>query len=135
LRARAEDGKTRVMIKAIKFVGIPVRDQDKALAFYTEKLGFTVMTDQPMGPGMRWLELKIPGARGETGVVLFTPPGHEDRIGTFQSISFACDDVEKTYEDLVAKGVEFKQGPKKESWGTSAIVTDPDGNSFVLSSR
>ena len=56
------------MIKAVKFVSVYVSDQDRALAFYTQKLGFTVVTDQPMGPGARWIELRIPGA--ETGVVI-----------------------------------------------------------------
>ena len=68
-------------------------------------------------------------------VVLFTPPGHEDRIGTFSGISFVCDDVEKTHTELAKRGVEFTQVPKKESWGTSAIFKDIDGNTFVLSSR
>ena len=121
------------MIKLIKFVGIPVRDQDKALAFWTDVVGMEVLTDQPMGGGQRWIELKIPGA--QTGIALFTPQGQEDRIGTFQSLSFQCDDVEKTHAELVAKGVEFAQPPKKESWGTSAIFKDPDGNSFVLGTR
>jgi len=57
------------MIKGIKFVGIPVRDQDRALEFYTERLGFTVLTDQPSNHKQRWIELRIPGA--ETGVVQF----------------------------------------------------------------
>ena len=121
------------MIKGLKFASIPVRDQDKALAFYTTQLGFKVATDAPMGPGMRWIELRIPGA--DTRVVLFTSPGHEDRIGTFTALSFWCDDVEATYTELVAKGVTFKKPPKREEWGTSAVFDDPDGNSFVLSSR
>ncbi len=44
------------MIKQLKFVSIPTRDQDAALAFWTEKMGFRVATDQPMGPGRRWIE-------------------------------------------------------------------------------
>ena len=120
------------MIKAVKFVSIPTRDQDRALAFYTEKLGFRVVTDQPMGD-QRWIELRIPGA--ETGFVLFTPTGHEDRIGGFMNMAFTADDVQKTWEELSARGVEFVQPPKTESWGTSAIFKDPDGNSFVLSSK
>lgn len=119
------------MIKRVKFTSIPVRDQQRALEFYTRKLGFTIMTDQQWGPGMRWIELGIAGA--ETGVVLFTPPGQEERIGTFTGISLECDNVEKTYAELSAKGVEFAQPPKKESWGTSAIVKDVDGNTLVLS--
>lgn len=120
------------MFKRIKFVSIPVRDQDRALAFWTEKLGLQVVTDQPRGSGLRWIELKIPGA--QTGIALFCPPGQEDRIGSFANISFGTDDVEKTYRDLVARGVEFTQPPKKESWGTSALFKDPDGNTLVIGS-
>ncbi|MCE9572742.1 MAG: VOC family protein [Deltaproteobacteria bacterium] len=117
-------------MKQIKFVSVPVRDQDRALAFWTEVMGFRVVTDQPMGPGQRWIELKVPGA--QTGLALFTPPGHEDRIGTFTGISFGADDVVATCAALVARGVELAQPPKRESWGTSAIFKDPDGNTFVI---
>lgn len=121
------------MIKHLKFVTIPTRDQDAALAFWTEKMGFRVATDQPMGPGQRWIELSIPGA--QTGVVLFTPEGQEDRVGTFFNGSFACDDVDYSYKQLSAKGVQFKGPPEKQPWGTYAQFMDPDGNQFVLSSR
>ena len=121
------------MITSVKFVGVPVKDQSRALAFYREKLGFKVATDQPMGPGQRWIELRIGGA--ETRVVLFTPPGHEERVGTFFNGSFETDNVQKTFEELKAKGVEFVQEPKTESWGTSAIFKDSEGNQFVLSSK
>jgi catechol 2,3-dioxygenase-like lactoylglutathione lyase family enzyme len=121
------------MLKQIKLVSIPVRDQDRALAFWTEIMGLQIVTDQPMGPGMRWIELRIPGA--QTGIALFTPPGQEDRIGTFANLSLATDDVVKTHAALVGRGVIFTQEPRKESWGTSAIFADPDGNTFVLSSR
>jgi catechol 2,3-dioxygenase-like lactoylglutathione lyase family enzyme len=121
------------MIRGIKFVSIPVSDQDKALHFFTEKLAFKVATDQPFNDKQRWIELLIPGA--ETGIVLFTPPGQEDRIGTFQPLSFISDDVFVTARTLQARGVEFVSEPKKESWGTSAIFKDPDGNQYVLSSR
>jgi len=122
------------MIKGIKFVNIPVSDQARALAFYTEKLGFAVATDQAMGPaGQRWIELRIPGA--ETRVSLFTPPGHEDRVGTFVPLSLWADDVEGTYETLKARGVEFTAPPKKEPWGTSVIFKDPDGNQLHIGSK
>ncbi|HEV8058402.1 MAG TPA: VOC family protein [Gemmataceae bacterium] len=120
------------MIRKMKFTTIPVRDQDRALDFYVHTLGFTLQTDQPMGPGQRWIELRLP--KGDTGVALFTPPGLEDRIGTFTGISLECDDVQKTYEELTAKGVEFAKPPKTESWGVSAVVKDSEGNQLVLSS-
>jgi uncharacterized glyoxalase superfamily protein PhnB len=121
------------MIKAVKFVSIQVKNQDQALHFYTQKLGFQILTDQPFDEKQRWLELSIPG--GETRVVLFTPTGHAERIGTFSNITFVSDNVDKTYEELSARGVEFPQPPKKEHWGTSAIFKDLDGNVFVLSSK
>ena len=121
------------MIKGMKFASIPVRDQDASLAFYTEKLGFSVATDAPFNDKQRWIELRIPGA--DTRVVLFTPDGWESRIGGFQAISFWTDNVQKTYDEYFARGVEFAGPPKTEAWGTSAIMKDPDGNMFVLSSR
>jgi catechol 2,3-dioxygenase-like lactoylglutathione lyase family enzyme len=121
------------MIRRWKFVGIPVSDQDRALAFYRDKLGFKIHTDQPMGSGQRWIELKIPGA--ETGVVLFTPEGQKDRVGTFFNGSFTCDDVRKSYEELKGRGVVFEGAPKEEPWGTYATFKDSEGNSFVLGSK
>jgi predicted enzyme related to lactoylglutathione lyase len=120
------------MIRKVKFASIPVHDQDRALKFYVETLGFTLLTDQPMGPGMRWIEVRPP--KGETGIALFTAPGHEDQIGKFTGISMECDDVKKTYEELSAKGVEFAKPPKTESWGVMAIMKDSEGNQMVLSS-
>ncbi len=122
-----------MMIKGIKFVGVPVRDQDRALEFYTKKLGLTIGTDQPFNEKQRWIELRIPGA--DTGIVLFTPDGHESRIGDFQSISFWTKDVAKTYEELKAKGVEFDGPPQIADWGSSAIFRDSEGNRFVLGSK
>ena len=120
------------MIKQMKFAGISVRDQDAALEFWTKKVGFRVATDQPMGPGQRWIELSIPGA--QTGLVLFTPDGHEDRVGTFFNGSFGCDDVDYTYKQMSERGVKFTEAPTKQPWGTFAKFEDPDGNTFVLSS-
>lgn len=121
------------MIKELKFASIPVRDQDRALAFFTEQLGFQIATDQPFDGTQRWIELRIPGA--DTRIVLFTPKGHEERIGTFTGLSFATDDVIATHRELSARGVEFIGEPKVEEWGSSAMFRDPDGNSYVLSSR
>ena len=120
------------MITQLKFVGIPTTDQDRALKFYTDKLGFEVATDQVFNEKQRWIELRI--ANSATRVVLFTPEGHESRIGTFFNGSFACDDVQATYRQLNARGVEFVSGPEKQPWGEFAVFKDPDGNQFVLSS-
>ena len=119
------------MINQIKFVSIPVADQNRALDFYTDKLGFTIITDQPFDEKQRWIELRIPKA--ETRVVLFTGEGEEKRIGSFMNISYVCDDIDKTYAELKERGVDFTGPPKKEPWGTYAMFKDSEGNSFVLS--
>jgi catechol 2,3-dioxygenase-like lactoylglutathione lyase family enzyme len=121
------------MIRGLKFVGIPVSNQDVSLKFYTEKLGFKVTTDQPFSDHQRWIELHIPGS--DVGLALFTPPGQEDRIGGFQPMTFWCDDVFATAEQFKSRGVELEAEPKKEIWGTMAKFKDPDGNVFVFSSR
>jgi predicted enzyme related to lactoylglutathione lyase len=120
------------MIKQIKFVSIPVADQNRALDFYTEKLGFTIITDQPFDDKQRWIELRVPKA--ETRVVLFTQDDDEKRIGSFMNMSYACDDIEKTYAELTERGVKFEGRPSKEPWGTYAIFKDSEGNRFVVSS-
>lgn len=119
------------MIKAIKFASIPVIDQDRALEFYTKKLGLRVISDSPFNKQQRWIELGIP--RAETKLVLFTAPGQEKLIGGLMNVTFSADDVVATAKEMKARGVEFMQEPQKADWGTSAIFKDPDGNQFVLS--
>jgi predicted enzyme related to lactoylglutathione lyase len=112
------------MIKRINFQSIPVTDQARALEFYTKKLGFSVFTDQSMGD-MRWIELSV--AKAETKLVLHLTPGHAPDENS-PGVAFAADDVQKTYEELRERGVEFIQPPKKEPWGEYAIFVDSEGN-------
>jgi len=72
------------------------------LLFYTETLGFRILTDQEFSAAKRWIELSIPGA--ETGIVLFTPEGHEDRIGTFVNTSWEVDNIDRKYDELLGQG-------------------------------
>ena len=120
------------MIRGVKFVSIPVADQDRALAFYTDVLGFSLLTDQPFSEKQRWLELGIPGA--DTRIVLFQF-GDKLQPGGQLNITLWSDDVEATARDLKAKGVEFVLEPKKQHYGTTSIFKDLDGNCLVLSSR
>jgi len=120
------------MIKQIKFVSIPVADQNRALDFYTEKLGFTIITDQPFDEKQRWIELRVPKA--ETRVVLFTAEGDEKRVGTFMNMSYSSDDIQETYKALKERGVEFEGPPQEQPWGTYAIFKDSEGNRFVVGS-
>ena len=120
------------MIRGVKFASIPVTDQDRALAFYTEKLGFRLLTDQPFNEKQRWIELGIAGS--DTRIVLFR---FDDGLqpGTKMNVTFWADDVEGTVRELERKGVEFAMKPQKADWGTAALFEDTEGNTFVLSSR
>ena len=115
------------MLKRIKFMTVPVTDQNRALEFYTKKLGLRVFTDQSMGDS-RWIELQVPGA--ETMLVLFQEKDH--RPGATPAAVFVTDNVQTTYEGLKAKGVEFVQAPKKEHWGEHAILKDSEGNLVLI---
>jgi predicted enzyme related to lactoylglutathione lyase len=120
------------MIQSVKHVSIPVKDQDRSLEFYIKMLGFSLICDVPFGMKQRWIELKIP--EGNTQIVLFTPEGHEERVGTFSNIVFHCKDINATYEELKKRGVEFIHPPKMESWGAFTLFKDVDDNVFCLSS-
>src|SRR5262245_7263672 len=82
-RARHPPGNPS-MVTNVKLVSIPFKDQDRALEFYTLKLGFKLLTDEPHMGDQRWIELKVPGS--DTNVALFTSPGDEGRIGTFMNV-------------------------------------------------
>ena len=112
------------MITHLKFAGVPTSDQDRALKFWTEQVGFEVHTDQPMG-NQRWIELKIRGQA--TGIVLFTPEGHADRIGSFFNGSFACDDVQATYRQMKERGVEFTDDVTDRGYGLVTHFKMPGG--------
>ncbi len=123
---------------------IYVLNQDSAQDFYTNKLGFKVVTDAPMGPGMRWLTV-CPPEQPELEITLFpvveggmfkkeTLKTMTELIknGTFGPAVLTCKDLLATYEELKAKGVVFKKPPTKEFYGFEALFTDDSGNWFSL---
>lgn len=118
------------VIRSVGKAGVYVGDQQRALEFYRDALGFEVRADVPMGPGARWIEVAPAGA--QTALALFTPPGLENRVGTFSGIVFECDDVQATYNELKQRGVRFTEEPADQPGGVMATFVDPDGNSFVL---
>jgi catechol 2,3-dioxygenase-like lactoylglutathione lyase family enzyme len=120
------------MIRGVKFVSIPVSDQDRALKFYTESLGLRLVTDQPFSAEQRWIELGVPGA--ETRLVLFRF-GDDLKPGGQMNVTFWSDDVEGSVREMKSKGVTIVMEPKKADWGTSAAFADPDGNRFLVSSK
>ena len=132
------------MITKMSHTSIYVLDQDRALDFYTNKLGFKVVDDIPMGPGTRWLTVSPPD-QPDLEIVLFPlvvskmfPQEIVDtmteliRKGIFGCGVLQCTDIFATYEELKAKGVEFMKAPTKEFYGTEALFKDDSGNYFSL---
>src|SRR5688572_25920910 len=131
------------MITRLGSVPVFVSDQDRALAFYRDKLGFEVVIDYQYGPEFRWLT--VARQKGETEIILFRPVPSivanrveeiKKRIGTWTGIVFLTDDIHDTYEMLRKRGVEFEAEPRVQSWGGQETwFSDPDGNSFHLVQR
>jgi lactoylglutathione lyase len=125
------------MIKGIGQVLLEVEDQDRALAFWTEKMGFKVVQDAPYGEGARWLEVRTPDRaviivltlRGDAPL----PGGPEERPTS--NLFFYCDDLQQTYEELSARGVEFPQPPIEQAFGWWSMFQDTQGNRFALTPR
>ena len=128
-------------------VSIFVLNQDNAYEFYVNKLGFKVHTDAPMGPGIRWLtvcppdqpDLEIVLMPIEEGMMFKGEGAKQMRKlvsqGTFGFGVFECNDLLATYEELKAKGVEFKKPPTKEFYGFEALFLDDSGNWFSLGQK
>ena len=124
------------MITNIAVVGVFVSDQERALDFYVTKLGFEKRADDPMGDGQRWLEVAPPGATTRIVLSHATEEWGADRLGQFAGIVFEPDDIDATYEELAARGVEFTEPPADQPWGgRQALFKDQDGNTFVLVQR
>ncbi len=121
------------MLKFIKFAELPVADQERALRFYTEKLGLRVLQNTPYKDDWRWIELALPGA--ETAILLTPRNGNE--ISDRPSLVLAVDDVTNTYRELQAKGVQFTQSPTRAPWKSGesfALFRDSEGNTILIGS-
>ena len=125
------------MFNNINVSQIFVFDQDEALDFYVGKLGLEVHTDVDLG-FMRWLTVNVPDSP-ESELVLSTPEmGHDEESaaeiralvtkGAGSGVIFSVDDCRRTYEELVAKGVEFTQEPTEHFYGIDCGLRDPFGN-------
>jgi uncharacterized glyoxalase superfamily protein PhnB len=123
-----------------------VQDQDEALAFWTEKVGFEVRADVTM-PEMgdfRWLTVGAPG-QDDVSVVLMAIPGEpmmdaatQAQVSDLAAKGFAgtvfltTEDCRAEYERLLARGVEFTETPEERPYGIDAGFRDPSGNAIRL---
>ena len=123
-----------------------VHDQDEALAFYTEKLGWEVRSDVTVAElgNFRWLTVSPPGQE-DVSVVLMAIPGpplfEAETVaqireamakGVAGTVFLTTDDCRASYEELKARGVEFTETPEERPYGIDAGFRDPSGNAFRL---
>jgi len=120
-------------ISSVRSATIHVSDQDKALDFYVNMLGFEKRQDERFGPDFRWLTVAPPGERTELVLAHGYGAWEPERVGKFTGIVLGADDIQTTYETLKAKGVQFIEAPAAQAWGMmQAIFVDADGNQYVL---
>ena len=128
------------MITHLQMISIFVSDMDRALAFYTEKLGFinTGAEFKDEDTHLIWL---LPEAAAKenypTQIALSASPPGDPRIGAASGLVFSSDDIEATYMELKNKGVEFTLDLVRHNYGEGegdqeASFIDPDGNEFLL---
>lgn len=118
------------MITRMRYTSITVTDIGAALDFYVATLGFKVLVQMPL-PGDNQFVMVAPPEGGSNLVFSLPLPGREHVAST--SVAFESDDVQGTYEELVARGVEFVRAPDRTPWGgIEAMFADPFGNRFML---
>jgi catechol 2,3-dioxygenase-like lactoylglutathione lyase family enzyme len=132
------------MITKMSHALIWVKNQQEALEFYRDKLGFEVDTDAMVGEDFRWLTMRIKDQPGFEVILMEPNPGmmlDEESAAQLRSLIdkgvlgggvFEANDIYQTYDELKARGVEFKGPPTTQSWGTATVMKDNSGNWFSL---
>lgn len=121
-------------IRHVTFAELPVTDQDRALAFYVQQLGFEVATDSGYQQGARWIELRIPG--GQTNILLSLVDEIVQRKEP--RLALTVDDVRESHRLLADKGITFTQEPTQAPWQPGqvfALFLDSEGNVVMLGER
>jgi catechol 2,3-dioxygenase-like lactoylglutathione lyase family enzyme len=133
------------MLKSLTNVNVWVQDQDEALAFYTEKLGFELRQDVtvPELGNFRWLTVGLPGQ--DVALALMDIPGPpvfdadtqaklKELVakGAAGGLFFSSDDVHRSYEELKDRGVEFQGKPEEQPYGIDVGFRDPSGNQIRM---
>ena len=130
------------MSQGVDVVGLYVRDQDEAVNFYVEKLGFRVHTDVKNG-AYRWLTVQHPDQPSfQLGLFKPGPPTHDDATaealqalvakGAMPPLVLEVSDVRATFERMRARGVDFTQEPVARFGSVDASFRDPSGNGWKL---
>jgi predicted enzyme related to lactoylglutathione lyase len=124
------------VIEGVRQGIVEVEDQDRALKFWTEIVGFELAQDAPYGEAGRWIEVRT---RDKATILVLRPRQGDRRTGPEElptsNMFFYCDDLQRTYDELRACGVDFPQPPIRQSWGWWSMFQDQEGNRFALHPR
>jgi predicted enzyme related to lactoylglutathione lyase len=115
-------------ISHVQVLSIPVSDQDRALDFYVNKLGLTLLSDQQLGPAMRWLMVAPAGAQTAMTLVNWF---ESMPAGSLRGLVLESTDLEAAISTLTAAGVETTP-IENAPWGRFTQLADPDGNGIIL---
>lgn len=121
----------------ISAVALVIPDYDEAIAYYTQVLGFDLIEDSPREPGKRWVLVAPSGSHG-TRLLLAraATPAQRERIGDQTGgrvfLFLHTDDFWRDHAAYVARGVEFVEAPREESYATVAVFKDRYGNRWDL---
>ena len=120
---------TKIRITDVRTVGVPVTQQDRALEFYVDRLGFEKRLDVPMGPGARWIEVAPPGAR--TSIALI--PAHDGApAGIETGVRFTTEDADADHAELRSRGVDADEILRWEGVPAMFAFRDQDGNGLEI---
>ena len=122
---------TTTRITQVGTIIVPVSDQDAAIAFYTEKLGFQKRSDTPFGHGDRWVEV---GPAGHTTTIALMPPQEGEAVGISTRIAFSTSDIDADHADLKARGVDVDEQVMRMGDPVPPMFwfRDQDKNSYLL---
>ena len=123
---------TKTRISQIGTVVVPVSDQDRAIEFYTEALGFEKRTDVPFGNGYRWVEVGPAGA--QTTIAIVPPPPGKPTGNVETGIALNTDDVDAVHADLKARGVDVDEEVSRMGDPVPPMFwfRDPEGNTLLV---
>src|SRR4051794_30675164 len=123
---------SKLNVTQVGRVCVTVADTDRAIDFYVETLGFEKVVDEPMGEGMRWVEVSVAGA--PTTIALAPPPQGQEAGGSQTGICLDTSDVDADHAALKSAGVDVDDEVSRFGGPVPPMfwLRDPDGNSLIV---
>ncbi|MGO9950243.1 MAG: VOC family protein [Steroidobacteraceae bacterium] len=115
-------------INSFEIISVPVADQQRALQFYRDVLGFDLLREEPMGPGAKWIQLAPKGCATTIALVTWFDAM---RPGGLQGVMLNVTDIDRDHKELSARGLKLTE-IQQQPWGRYAMFSDPDGNGWIL---